>query len=180
MRRTWLPLPTSIRMAKARCFATSLRAPSLRRPFLGLAISRPALLRGFPNRLQPGRRQLALLGLRRLNRLRLLLFQRRPSRSLCGGDPGATRLAHRAALLRSRVLRFGCRGYRGFWPARTALPELRFDVGYLRRDRFESALIPDDGHLQQGVVFGLCVSWHIGVLPRTVNCNCVLISLVSI
>jgi hypothetical protein len=61
--------------------------------------------------------------------LRLLLFLRRPSRSLCGGDPGATSLADRATLLWTRVIRSGCRG---LGPARTALTELRLDIGYLR------------------------------------------------
>src|ERR1035438_7848700 len=134
---------------------------------MGLAVSCPAFLRGFPYGLQPCRRQPPFLGLHRCCGLRLLLFLRRPSRSLCGSNPGAARLADRAALLRTRVIRSGRRGYRSFWPARTALPELRFDIGYLRRDSFELALIADDGHLQHGAVYlWLCVSWHIGVLPR--------------
>src|ERR1017187_3951760 len=105
---------------------------SLRRHFMGFAISRPALFRGFPYGLQPRRRELPFLGLRRLGRLRLLLFLRRPPRSLRGGDPGAARLADRAALLRTRVIRSGRRGCRGLWPARTALTELRLDISDLR------------------------------------------------
>src|ERR1039458_8154217 len=138
------------------------RGGDLRRRFLGFAVSRPALFGGFPYGLQPGRRELPLLGLRRCCGLRLLLFLRRPSRPLRGGDPGAASFADRAALLRTRVIRSGCRGDQGLWPARTALTELRFDVGYLRRDSVELALIADDGHLQQGVVLWLCLSWHIG------------------
>jgi hypothetical protein len=95
--------------------------------------------------------------------LGLLLFLRRPPRSLCGGDPGAARFAYRAALLRTRVIRSGRRGFR---PARTALTELRFDIGYLRRDLFNFALITDDGHLQDAAVYSwLCLSWHFGSLP---------------
>ena len=63
--------------------------------------------------LQPRRRHLPLRGLRRfgcLGRLCLLLLLRRPSRSLCGGDLGAGRFAHRAALRRSSVIRVGRRG----------------------------------------------------------------------
>jgi hypothetical protein len=150
-------------------------SPSL----LGLAISRPSLLCGFPNGFQPRCRHSPLLGLRRCGRLRLLLFLRRPPRSLCGGDPGAARFAHRAALRRSHGFRCGrgcwC-GSRGLWPARTALPELRFDLGYLRGNPAQLALIPDDGHLQDGVVY----LWHIGVLPRTPYCDRVLISLAAI
>jgi hypothetical protein len=62
----------------------------------------------------------------------MLLFQRRPPGSLRGGDPGAAGLADRAALLRTRVIRPGRRGYCGFWAARTDLAELRFDISYLR------------------------------------------------
>jgi hypothetical protein len=61
--------------------------------------------------------------------LGLLLFLRRPSGSLSGGDPGAASLAYRAALLWTRVIRSGCRG---LGPAWTALTELRFDIGYRR------------------------------------------------
>src|ERR1039457_1914881 len=92
----------------------NLRAAGLRRSFLGFAVSRPPLLRGFPYGFQTGRRHLPLLGLW-LGRLRLSLFQRRPSRSLCGGDPGAAGLADCAALLRTHVIRFGRGGYRGLW-----------------------------------------------------------------
>src|ERR1017187_8435125 len=104
----------------------------LRRSILGFAVSRPPLLRGFPYRLQTGSRELPFLGLRRCCGLRLLLLLRRPSRPLCGGDPGAARLADRAALLRTRMIRSGRRGYRGLWPAWTGLTELRFDIGDLR------------------------------------------------
>src|ERR1022692_56686 len=150
--------------------ATALR-PLSGPPFLfcssplSLVKRRPTLLRGFPYGPQTRRRQLPLLGLRRCHGLRLLLFLRRPSRSLGGGDPSATRFADRATLLRTRVIRSsrGRRGYRGLWPARTALPELLFDIGYLRGDLFDLALIPDDGHLQDGAVyFWLCLSWHFG------------------
>src|ERR1039457_7450168 len=72
-------------------------SPSL----LGLAISRPSLLCGFPNGFQPRCRHSPLLGLRRCGRLRLLLFLRRPPRSLCGGDPGAARSEEHTSELQS-------------------------------------------------------------------------------
>jgi hypothetical protein len=70
------------------------------------------------------------------------------------------------------MIRAGCRG---LWPAWTALTELRFDVGHLRRELFELATITNDGHLQDGMVyFWLCLSWHISPLPRTLYGDCVL------
>src|ERR1017187_2615735 len=114
------------------------RAPGLRRRFAGLAVSRPTLLRVFSYGSQTGRREFPLLRPRRLG---LLLFLRRPSCPLCGGDPGAASLAYRAALLWTRVIRSGCRG---LWPAWTALTELRFDIGYLRLDPFELVPITND------------------------------------
>ncbi len=140
--------PAHSRSSRGRCRrpvpAPAARCPSpappacgwptcrLRRSVAGLAVSRPTPLGGFSYRLQPCRRQLPFLGLRRLGWLRLLLFLRRPSRLLRGGDPGAGRLAHRAALLWTRAICSGRPRYRGFWLAWTALAELRFDAGYLR------------------------------------------------
>ena len=46
------------------------------------------------------------------------------------------RLADRAALRWTRVIRSGCRGLR------TVLTDLRLDIGYLGRDVFDFALIP--------------------------------------
>jgi hypothetical protein len=54
------------------------------------------------------------------------------------------------------MIRSGCRGFR------TGLTELHFDVGDPCFNPVDLALIADDGHFQQGLVFWLCLSWHIG------------------
>ena len=136
-----------------------MRAWRLRGRFVGFAVSCPTLLRSFSYSSQTGRRHFPFLS---LDRVRLLLLLCRPSRPLCGGDPGTAGFAYRAALLWTRVIRDGCSRP---WPARAALTELRFDVGYLRRELFELVLITNDGHLQDGGIYCWpCLSWHSGFL----------------